>query len=183
MAGDEAHVSLVAHSMGALSCELCSSKVNTPHATVVVRQPQGSVVQLAACDWCLAALRRLEAATGGHAALAVTGGGSSVASIRRSVPSRARPVSPPALVLEFAERLRDPVRGTAYTARAFGRSRGDGTWEGWIEFTADGSNDVLRTGQETTQSSREGVAYWASGLEATYLEGAFDRARRGSLIV
>jgi hypothetical protein len=63
-----------------------------------------------------------------------------------------------------------------------GRARADGTWEGWIEFVAVGAAIVLRTDQETTQSNREGVAYWASGLGTAYLEGAFARARRDSPI-
>jgi hypothetical protein len=36
----------------------------------------------------------------------------------------------------------------------------------------------LRTDQETTQSTREDVLYWATGLEPTYREGAFARAKR-----
>jgi hypothetical protein len=36
-----------------------------------------------------------------------------------------------------------------------------------------------QTERETTQSSAEQVAYWASGLEPTYLEGALARAQRG----
>jgi hypothetical protein len=82
------------------------------------------------------------------------------------------------MVLEFTDRLRDPLVGTTYLARVYGRARADGTWEGWIEFVAVGAAVVLRTDQETTQSSLEGVAYWASGLEPTYLEGAFARARK-----
>jgi hypothetical protein len=36
---------------------------------------------------------------------------------------------------------------------------------------------VLRTGQETTQPSWRAIAYWASGLEPIYFEGAFARAQ------
>src|SRR5205814_6429032 len=47
------------------------------------------------------------------------------------------------------------------------------------EFVAaDGRGPVLRTDRETTQPNRAAIAYWASGLEPVYLEGAFDRARR-----
>jgi hypothetical protein len=180
MMSDLARVSLVGQATGALSCELCTSEKNIPNATLVVRHPRGGVVQFAACDWCVQALRRLAAATGGHAAFALAEGGTLAPPNRRTVPSRARPVSPPVLVLEFAEHVRDPVDGTTYIARAFGRARADGTWEGWIEFVAVGAAVVLRTDQETTQSNREGVAYWASGLEPAYLEGAFARARRDS---
>jgi hypothetical protein len=34
----------------------------------------------------------------------------------------------------------------------------------------------LRTGQETTQPSRETLDYWAGGLEPVYLQGAMTRA-------
>jgi hypothetical protein len=53
-----------------------------------------------------------------------------------------------------------------------------GTWAGRIEFqTADGAQSLLGP-RETTQSNEEGVAYWATGLQPTYLEGALHRARR-----
>src|SRR6266571_2877056 len=88
--------------------------------------------------------------------------------------------APPILVLEFSERLRDPADGTSYVARVYGRRRLDGTWEGWLEFVAVGAAVSLRTEQETTQSSQQGIAYWASGLERSYLEGAFARAHKDS---
>lgn len=70
--------------------------------------------------------------------------------------------------------------GTSYVLRAWGESRTDGTWEGWLEFIpadgAGGGGRALRTGRETTQPSRDAVAYWASGLEPVYFEGAFARA-------
>jgi hypothetical protein len=178
MIADQARVWLVSQGTGALNCELCTSETNAPIATVVVRHPRGGVVQLAACDWCVQALRRLAAATGGHAVFALAEGGIPAPASGRTVPTGARPASPPVLILEFSEHVRDPVDGTMYVARVFGRARLDGTWEGWIEFVAVGAAVVLRTDQETTQSNREGIAYWASGLEPTYLEGAFARARK-----
>ncbi len=178
MMNDRARVSLVAQGTGALNCELCTSETNTPNATVVVRHPRGGIVQFAACDWCVKALRRLTAATGGHAVFALAEGGIPAPASRPTVPSGARPVSPPLLVLEFADHVRDPVDGRTYIAQAYGRARADATWEGWIEFVAVGAGVVLRTDQETTQSNREGVAYWATGLEPAYLEGAFARAHR-----
>ncbi|HWM94944.1 MAG TPA: hypothetical protein VN493_29585 [Thermoanaerobaculia bacterium] len=67
--------------------------------------------------------------------------------------------------------------GIAYVPRAWGEARTDGTWEGWLEFIpAGGAGSTLRTGQETTQPNRDAVAYWASGLEPVYFEGAFARA-------
>ena len=180
MMSDQARVSLVAQRTAALSCELCTAETKIPNAAVVIRHPRGGVVQLAACDWCVQALRRLAAATGGHAVFALAEGGIPAPASRRTVPSGARPASPPVMMLEFAEHVRDAVDGTTYVARVYGRARADGTWEGWIEFVAVGAAVVLRTEQETTQSNRESVAYWASGLEPAYLEGAFARARKAS---
>jgi hypothetical protein len=67
---------------------------------------------------------------------------------------------------------------SAHVVRVYGQPRTDGTWAGWLEFVAVGAPIVLRTGTETTQSDRAALVYWAGGLEPTYLEGAFARARR-----
>lgn len=68
--------------------------------------------------------------------------------------------------------------GTIYTVSAYGEARADGTWEGWLEFQPSGAAaKALRTESETTQPSREALAYWASGLEPVYLDGAFARAK------
>jgi hypothetical protein len=63
-------------------------------------------------------------------------------------------------------------------ARAMGRQRKDRTvWEGWLEFTPVGGRGIIRRSQiETTQPNREALAYWASGVEPVYLEGALERA-------
>ena len=177
MMNDQARVSLIAQGTGGFACELCTAEANTPNASVLVQHPRGGVVQLAACDWCVQALRRLAAATGGHAVFALAEGGIPVPASRRPASRGARPAGPPAIIHEFAERLRDPMDGATYVTRVYGRPRADGTWEGWLEFVAIGPDVVLRTDQETTQSNRQGVAYWASGLEPAYLEGAFARAR------
>jgi hypothetical protein len=59
--------------------------------------------------------------------------------------------------------------------RAMAEEMPGGTWAGWLEFvTPDGERVV--TERETTQSKLEDVAYWASGLEAVYVEGALQRA-------
>jgi hypothetical protein len=181
MMNDQARVSLVAQGTGALACELCTSEANIPGATVLVQHPRGGAVQLAACDWCVQALRRLAAASGGHAVFALSEGGIPFPGSRRALSRGARPAGPPVLILEFSEHMRDPVDGATYVARVYGRPRADGTWEAWLEFIAVGAAVVLRTEQETTQSNRQGVAYWASGLEPSYLEGAFARARKERL--
>jgi hypothetical protein len=67
------------------------------------------------------------------------------------------------------------VDGASYTAQVAGRADGR-IWEGWIEFVPQGGGDALRTSRETTQPDRAALAYWATGLSATYLEGALARA-------
>ncbi len=67
--------------------------------------------------------------------------------------------------------------GIRYVVCAFAEQRGH-IWIGWLEFSpASGSGAVRRTGEETSQPSREAVEYWASGLEPVYLEGALLRAK------
>ena len=81
------------------------------------------------------------------------------------------------LIHEFANEIAD-ADGHVYTARAMGRRRkGRTVWEGWLEFTPVGGRGMVRRSQvETTQPNREALAYWASGIEAVYLEGALERA-------
>ena len=64
----------------------------------------------------------------------------------------------------------------SWTVEAWGEARDDGRWEGWLEFVPADGTPPLATGRETTQGSREALAYWARGLAPTYLEGAFNRA-------
>jgi hypothetical protein len=66
--------------------------------------------------------------------------------------------------------------GTSYRATTCGEAREDGTWWGWLEFQPRDGGPPLATGQETTQPNRDALAYWASGLEPVYLEGALLRA-------
>lgn len=78
------------------------------------------------------------------------------------------------LIHQFSEPLVN--NGQQYLVRVWGEERADGTWRGWLEFDPVGQDDGnLVTGQETSQPSREGLAYWAGGLEPVYLEGALDR--------
>ena len=78
------------------------------------------------------------------------------------------------LIQTYAEVVRD-AGGEEYTVHAFGEARDDGTWEGWLEFHSV-LGAVRRTGRETTQPDRGALAYWASGLEPIYFDGAFARA-------
>jgi hypothetical protein len=51
-------------------------------------------------------------------------------------------------------------------------------WHGWLAFLPlDGAPELV-TDHETTQPNRDALAYWASGLEALYLDGAFERTSR-----
>lgn len=77
------------------------------------------------------------------------------------------------VVHEFSSTVHGPDRRD-YSVRALGEQRGH-MWVGWLEFR---SEDVIRkTAEETSQPDRDAVAYWASGLEPIYLEGALARAR------
>jgi len=76
-----------------------------------------------------------------------------------------------------------PVRAAdnhAYAAHVCGRETDAGRWEGWIEVHPDGGGAPVRTPRETTQPKRSALEYWATGLTATYLEGALERALRPS---
>jgi hypothetical protein len=84
----------------------------------------------------------------------------------------------PELIQEYKHQVQS-LSGVRYTVLAYGEVSSDGNWEGWLEFrpTSD-ADSILHTGRETRQPDRKALAYWASGLEAIYLEGAFARAIR-----
>ena len=81
------------------------------------------------------------------------------------------------LIQEFTAEVRD-ARGALYTARVRGDTDSAGHWQGWIEFLPRDGGEVFQTGRETTQSTKEHLQYWASGLSPTYLESALRRAQR-----
>ena len=82
----------------------------------------------------------------------------------------------PEFIHQFTQHMTDRD-GVRYSVLACGESRGDGTWEGWIEFhPLDTTHPKLRTERETTQPNEAALEYWASGLEPLYFEGAFARA-------
>ncbi|HEU0105924.1 MAG TPA: hypothetical protein VFT38_07110 [Vicinamibacteria bacterium] len=69
--------------------------------------------------------------------------------------------------------------GTVYhRALVYAEPNGRTTWAGFIEFVPSKGNRTVRTDHETTQSNIEGVAYWGTGLELVYLDGALARAVR-----
>lgn len=79
------------------------------------------------------------------------------------------------IVFDEPIRLRD---GRRYIARVCGAPADDGRWEGWLEFEplGDSAGAAVATSRESTQPNRTDLAYWATGLSATYLEGALARA-------
>ena len=160
------------------TCELCASGPESLRSWIVVRHARGGTVQLAACDRCTAAVRRIIAVAGG----ASTSGPAQLVARTEPAPPAASVelaavdlMATPALVHTFS----DPFRaedGTTYTVRVVGQGRSDGTWIGWLEFVGDDGHIARRTARETTQSSQEHLAYWATGLQPSYFEGAFSRA-------
>jgi len=175
-ASEPARIGLVAGS-SATACELCTAPNVVPATTVIISHTRGGIVQLGACDWCVRAVRRLSAASGGQAAFALSEAAGPPPSAVRAAPPAQRAVTPPVLIKELFPELQDPG-GINYVVRVHGRERIDGTWEGFVEFVAVGAAIIVRTGTETTQSNREDLAYWASGLNTGYLQGAFARAQR-----
>lgn len=73
--------------------------------------------------------------------------------------------------------LDDPFRtgGKQFRIEIEGQQRADGTWSGRVVFV-DGKTRKM-TGEETSQPDLKALQYWATGLEAVYLEGALARAR------
>lgn len=73
------------------------------------------------------------------------------------------------LVHEFSQKV------GRFRVRAFAEKRGN-IWIGWLEFRPP-RGKARKTGEETSQPSKEAVTYWATGLEPVYLEGALERAK------
>lgn len=74
--------------------------------------------------------------------------------------------------------LSDP-RGISYRrVIVYADRQPAGAWMAWLEFVSAGGDQVVQTDRETTQSTLDGVAYWASALQPSYLDGAFARAHR-----
>jgi hypothetical protein len=82
------------------------------------------------------------------------------------------------LIAELTPIVRDDDC-SEWRPRVFAVEREDGTWAAWIQFRCGQSGESLLTSPiETTQADRDAVAYWATGLEDIYLQGALSRARR-----
>jgi hypothetical protein len=66
--------------------------------------------------------------------------------------------------------------GLRYVARVYADRQPGGLWEGWFAFFPLAGGETFVSDRETTQSKRDDVIYWASGITPTYLEGALQRA-------
>ena len=79
------------------------------------------------------------------------------------------------LIHEFTTQVKDR-QAVSYVVQAWGRRMEDGRWEGWVVFLPVGRGFARRTARETTQANLEALAYWVTGLEPVYLEGALARS-------
>jgi hypothetical protein len=79
------------------------------------------------------------------------------------------------LLHEFSVRISDG-ESAEYVVQAWGRRMEDRRWEGWLVFLPVARGFARRTGRETVQSSLDALAYWVTGLEPVYLEGALERS-------
>lgn len=67
-----------------------------------------------------------------------------------------------------------------YRPRAYGSRQPDEMWGGWLVFFPVSGGAAISSGRETTQSTFDALAVWASGLTEVYLEGALVRALRNA---
>ncbi|MBI3968413.1 MAG: hypothetical protein HY329_22490 [Chloroflexi bacterium] len=126
------------------------------------------------CEYCARAVRRLETAASGLTRFVTGMPGPQVAVVETaSLP----PALTAVLIHEYPDPLQDSA-GALFLPQVWGGERTDGTWTGWLEFREAGGDRILSTNRETTQPNRAALIYWATGLQSTYFEGAFNRARR-----
>jgi hypothetical protein len=82
--------------------------------------------------------------------------------------------------MEYVHQYRTQIvrsDGTRYVARVYtDREPAGNVWEAWLVFFPVAGGAPVASDRETTQSKREDVDYWASGIEPIYLEGALARA-------
>ncbi|MGD9893519.1 MAG: hypothetical protein AB7R89_24635 [Dehalococcoidia bacterium] len=173
MTVESARLSIAGMPAVAGACDLCAVEPAELNATVLVRHLRGGSVRFNACDRCAQAMRRVIAAIGGHGD--VTSGPESAIPVPLEVPG-VPSVQSPVLIGIVPDGLSDAA-GNRFMIRLYGEERAGGTWISWIEFEAVATGETLRTERETTQSNREQLSYWASGLEPAYFDGAFARAR------
>lgn len=174
-------LSVLGHEAAIGTCELCIQPDAQLTDTVSVQRRGRSLAVFAACDRCGRAVRRLAALIGPSSAVVAAEVASTPATLPQPKDLEPRPASGAHLVHTFGEQLL-VSNGQRYTVRVYGSGRDDGTWVAWLSFLDPLTGEARQTGPESTQSNLAGVSYWATGLEPTYLEGAFARARRVTTI-
>ena len=191
MISDPTTLSIAALTPRIDTCELCLAGPEALRAAVLIRHARGGMISFAGCDRCAAAMRRIIAAAGGASAngpaqvllmSAAEEASTDMAAEGDLPPGTLTPgdlapdaIGTPALAHDFLESF-VAGDGQQYVVRAYGQERADGTWIGWLTFVSADGQTIKRTPRETTQSSQDHLAYWASGLQQSYLEGAFRRA-------
>lgn len=159
------HLTVLGHGSVIGSCDLCAQANAELTDTVSVRRDGRTIAVLAACERCGRAARRLAA---------LIGPAETTLSADMPVAVVDVPDIEPHLMHEFIEHI--VGGGREYTVRAYAAERSEDTWVGWLTFTDATRSEMRSTGVETTQSTRQALTYWATGLEPAYLEGAFARA-------
>jgi hypothetical protein len=192
MATDTATLTVAALPSRMGSCELCATDGVVLAAAALVRHGRGGATQFAACDRCARGVRRLAAAVGSAFLVeprVVAVSSTAAEPVVAPTPLVAErvvttPAPAPAAAVHGAPQLVSQLNsevvsadGRRWMALVYGEPRADGTWIGWLTFKLVGGEDAVRTGQETSQPDRAALAYWAAGLQPSYLEGAFNRAR------
>jgi hypothetical protein len=81
---------------------------------------------------------------------------------------------PAELIANLDSRIVDE-NGREYFANVAAEPVGS-KWEAWLEFVPTDESEPLLTGTETSQSTRDDIARWATTLDDVYLQGAFERA-------
>jgi hypothetical protein len=178
---DDSVITLASHRAAIGACGLCARPSTPLPGEVTVLRDSGVVARFDVCEYCQRAVRRLAATVSGQARLS-TG----VSRLETRYASAAVEVvdetaGPAIRIQEWAHPLHDGD-GTFYVPFAAGVQRRDGTWAGWLEFRELGGTRVLLTNRETTQPNQGALTYWASGLQRSYLEGAFRRAQRPHVV-
>ena len=159
------------------SCDLCARPPGELPVVVQVQQTGGASTSLRACAYCARALRRVGAVSRGLIRLVDGDAGPQTVGpeigLTDALARRAE------TVCDYVEPF--VTGGVVYRVRAMGAERQDGTWIGWLEFADSATDRVRRTDRETTQPNRMALVYWASGVQPSYMRGAFDRSREAQL--
>jgi hypothetical protein len=189
---DLATLTIAAQASRLGTCELCATEGMVLAVAAVVRHSRGGAIQMSACDRCARAVRRLVATLGPGPVVAsppVVGQPAAAPSVPEHglraaavVPAPPDPACPPAATgapRAVAELTSEVVStdGRSWQAFVYGEPRADGTWVGWLQFREVGGRATRRTRQETSQPDLGALNYWAGGLNPSFVEGAFNRAR------